>query len=260
MLFNDAATGSAAPVLAVSQPAHAWVSGQLLRHWADPLDETLLLAAEQHDVAWLDWEVQPSFDPATGRPHFFRDVGAAAHAPMWEAGVARALHAWGRRVALLVSRHGSVIYTRFTDRHRGADADGAAALDYLRRQGAMQAEWASALSLDANALAYDTGLIAFADTLSLVLCGALPLPQRIEAPARSGPVRTITVQPHPHEAGLLVIDPWPFRDNPVAIEVEARPLPPAGRFADAASMRTWLAEPTRCMLHARLAPRTSLPG
>ncbi len=255
MLFNDAGAGGAAPVLAVSQPAHAWVSGHLLRHWADPLDETLLLAAEQHDVAWLDWEVEPSFDPATGRPHFFRDVGAASHAPMWEAGVARALNAWGRRVALLVSRHGSIIYTRFTDRHRGADADGAAAIEYLRRQGAMQTEWASALGLDAGALAHDTGLIAFADTLSLVLCGALPLPQRIEAPTRSGLVRSITVQQHPDQAGSLVVDPWPFRDDSVAIEVEARCLPPAGRFADVDSMRAWLADPARRTLRARLAPR-----
>ena len=255
MLFNDAGTGGATPVLAVSQPAHAWVSGQLLRHWADPLDETLLLAAEQHDVAWLDWEVAPSFDAATGRPHFFRDVGAASHAPMWEAGVARALNAWGRRVALLVSRHGSVIYTRFTDRHRGADADGAAAKEYLRRQGAMQAEWASALDLDAGALAHDTGLIAFADTLSLVLCGALPTPQRIEAPTRSGAVGAITVQPHPGQDGLFVLDPWPFRNDVVVAEVEARPLPPAGRFADAELMRAWLAEPTRCTLQASLAPR-----
>ena len=254
MLFNDAGARSGAPVLAVSQPAHAWVSGQLLRHWADPLDETLLLAAEQHDIAWLDWEVAPSFDPGTGRPHFFRDVGAASHAPMWEAGVARALNAWGRRVALLVSRHGSVIYTRFTDRHRGADDDGAAALAYLGRQGAMQAEWASAPGLDAGALAHDTGLIAFADTLSLVLCGALPVLQRIEAPTRSGAVRTITVQPHATRAGWVVVDPWPFRDDAVTTEVEARPLPPAGRFTDAGAMRAWLAEPARCALQARLTP------
>ena len=253
MLFNDAGAPQA-QVLAVSQPAHAWISGQLLRHWDEPLDETLLLAAEQHDIAWLDWEVDPSFDPATGRPHFFRDVGAASHAPMWEAGVARALGAWGRRVALLVSRHGSIIYTRFTDRHRGADADGVAATEYLRRQGAVQAEWASALGLDAGTLAHDTGLIAFADTLSLVVCGALPMPQRIDAPTRSGPVRCITVQPHPDGDGMIVVDPWPFRDDSVAIEVEARPLPPAGRFAGVEPMRAWLADPTRCTLRSRLVP------
>ncbi len=250
MLFDE----RSAEVLAVSQPAHAWLSGQLLRHWADPLDATLLLAAEQHDIAWLDWEVEPSFDPATGRPHQFRDVGAALHAPMWEAGVARALNAWGRRVALLVSRHGSVIYTRFTDRHRVADADAAAAAGYLRRQGVRQAEWARARGLDAAALAHDSGLIAFADTLSLVLCGALPLPQSIEVPDRSGLVGSITVEAHPNRAGTIVARPWPFRTDYVAIEVEARPLPSAGRFADCAAMQAWLAEPARRALRCRLEP------
>ena len=256
MLFDDAGMPQANRlVLAISQPAHAWVSGQLLRHWAERLDETLLFAAEQHDIAWLDWELEPSFDPATGRPHFFRDVGAALHVPMWEAGVERALGAWGRRVALLVSRHGSIIYTRFTDRHRGADADGIAAGEYLRRQGALQAEWAGALGLDAATLARDTGLIAFADTLSLVVCGALPVPIRIEVPAgASGPVRHISVQAHPDRAGTMTVDPWPFQTDFVAIEVEARPLPPAGRFVDSASMRAWMAEPARRTLQSRLVP------
>ena len=31
-------------VLAISQPAHTWISGQLLRAWAEPLGEPLLLA------------------------------------------------------------------------------------------------------------------------------------------------------------------------------------------------------------------------
>jgi hypothetical protein len=50
-------------VLAISQPARAWISGQLLRAWAEPLGEPLLLGAEQHDIGWLDWETL-RLDPA----------------------------------------------------------------------------------------------------------------------------------------------------------------------------------------------------
>jgi hypothetical protein len=82
-------------VLAISQPAHAWISGQILCAWQENLGEALLLAAEQHDVGWLDWETEPTFDPKTGRPHLFREVGAATHAPMWAKGVQRARDAWG---------------------------------------------------------------------------------------------------------------------------------------------------------------------
>jgi Protein of unknown function (DUF3891) len=83
-------------VIAISQPMHAWIAGQLLKAWNEAQAEPVLLAAEQHDLGWLDWEVAPSFDETTGRPHLFRDIGAFVHAPMWAAGVDRAQSAWGR--------------------------------------------------------------------------------------------------------------------------------------------------------------------
>jgi hypothetical protein len=143
MLFRNDPTG----VIAISQPAHAWISGQLLRAWNGALPEPLLLAAEQHDIGWLDWEVNPSFDASAGRPHLFRDIGASVHAPMWVRGVDRALGAWGTHVALLVSRHGGVIYRRFTTRHRIDEADAAAARSYLETQAPREATWAKTLRL-----------------------------------------------------------------------------------------------------------------
>ena len=62
MLFRTEPSG----VLAISQPAHAWVSGQILRAWDEPLGQPLLLAAEQHDIGWLDWETAPTSIPRPG--------------------------------------------------------------------------------------------------------------------------------------------------------------------------------------------------
>ena len=59
MLFRTEPSG----VLAISQPTHAWISGQILRAWDEALGEPLLLAAEQHDIGWLDWETAPTFNP-----------------------------------------------------------------------------------------------------------------------------------------------------------------------------------------------------
>ena len=72
MLFRTEPLG----VLAISQLTHAWIAGQILRAWNEALGEPLLLAAEQHDIGWLDWETAPTFDPETGRPHLFREIGA----------------------------------------------------------------------------------------------------------------------------------------------------------------------------------------
>ena len=59
MLFRTEPSG----VLAISQPTHAWISGQILRAWDEALSEPLLLAGEQHDIGWLDWETAPTFNP-----------------------------------------------------------------------------------------------------------------------------------------------------------------------------------------------------
>ena len=46
--------------LAISQPAHAWISGQLMRRLALKLSEPLLLAGEQHVVADLGLRLGPA--------------------------------------------------------------------------------------------------------------------------------------------------------------------------------------------------------
>ncbi len=253
MLFSDAGSPHRSAALAISQPEHALVSGKILAAWGRRLDERVVLAAGQHDVAWLDWERAPAFDDQTGRPREFRSIGAAEHAPMWERGVERALAAWGRRVALLVSRHGSTIYRRFDDRHRGAPgcgliADERAARDYLARHQLMQDDWTAALGLDADIVAHDAELIAFADTLSLVLCGALPLSTPLQV--ADHPI-TLT----PHQDGSYGMDPWPFALNALGFEIEARALPHGGRFDTAAAMRDWLADPARTTLQRDLVRR-----
>ena len=238
MLFFNRPGGG----LAISQPAHAWISGQILAEWHISLDPSLVLAAAQHDLAWLDWECAPTFDPRTGRPHLFRDVGAAVHAPMWTRSVDRAFHAWGARPALMISRHGGVIYRRFTDRHRLNPADAVAADRFLRDQAPKEAAWAALLDLDDQVLAHDTSLIAFADTLSLVFCGELTAPLDIDAPG-IGLLRVAA----DGAAQAFTLSPWPFRTEAVAFQAEARLLPSAGRFADEASMQGWIADAANCV-------------
>jgi hypothetical protein len=103
---------------AVAQPAHAFISGQLARAWAGelhPRDE-VCLAAEQHDMPWLEWERDPSYDPRTGYPHTFMSLDMPAKLALWADGP-DALVAQSRYAALLVSMHGSRLYE---DLERGA--------------------------------------------------------------------------------------------------------------------------------------------
>ena len=232
--------------LAISQPAHAWISGQLLRRLAVPASPTLWLAGEQHDIGWLDWERAPGFDAEAGRPPTFREVGAAIHAPMWTLGIERALAAWGPHVALLISRHGGRIYRRFglpsAEPHDKAAIEG-----YLAAQAPREAEWADACGLGPSELDYQSTLIAFVDALSLAVCGALTPPAELELPV--GKARLTQAKPWD-----LRLDPWPFKGGAFVLEGEGRPLPDEGRFADEAAMRVWLASPRRETFRTRLAP------
>lgn len=251
MLFRS----QGSDVIAISQPMHAWIAGQLLRAWSTPISEPVRLAAEQHDLGWLDWETAPSFDGATGRPHLFRDVGAALHAPMWAAGVDRALGAWGTHVALLISRHGGVIYRRFTTRHQLGPADAHAAQAYLRTQAPKEDVWVRALGLDDGGIAMESGLIACVDTLSLALCGELKAPLTIQAPERGGDMRALQLTEKSGAPFEFTLSPWPFNANQVTVEGEGLELPEEGRFSDEAEMRAWLAGGRRVSFSAHLSPR-----
>ena len=241
-------------VIAISQPMHAWVAGQLLKAWNEALAEPVLLAAEQHDLGWLDWEVAPSFDETTGRPHLFRDIGASVHAPMWAAGVDRAQGAWGAHVALLISRHGGVIYRRFTTRHRLSEADGEAARHYLETQAPKEQAWARALGFEEDRLARESALVACVDTLSLVLCGELKAPLSVEAPRSGGEMQSLQLVEKPGETFHFALSPWPFRGSALTIEGEGLALPEGGRLADEPSMRQWLKTGVRLPFAARLSP------
>jgi hypothetical protein len=248
MLFREQSSGT----LAISQLTHAWLSGQILRYWDTDLEEPLLLAAEQHDIGWMDWETAPTFDPQTGRPHLFRNVGASVHAPMWGLGVRRALDAWGAHVALLISRHGGVIYRRYTDRHNVAAADAVAADQFLKTQGPIEASWARMLGLEERTLRNETALVALADALSLAVCGDLKVPMEFEGPARDDGMRTVRLTERPGQPFDFSLSPWPFRVDVITLEGEGRPIPKDGRFPDEAAMRAWFASQVRVMFRARL--------
>ena len=159
----------------------------------------------------------------------------------------------GAHVALLISRHGGVIYRRYTDRHRMDAADAAAAENYLNAQAPIETAWSRALGLEAAELDKETALIAFADTLSLALCGEMKAPLDLEAPGRGGEALTIELAERPQRSFDFVLSPWPFRVNELMVEGEARPLPAEGRFSDEDAMKTWLASPERVVFRARLA-------
>lgn len=256
MLFRDFPDGS---WLAISQPMHALVSGQMLREWGrppflrpDPFEE-VATACAQHDVAWMGWEAAPCFDAGTGRPTLFRHLGVRVHAPMWAEGVERAIASWGPWVGLLVSRHGSRIYDAYHDRHHAAGADADAAAAYQRDQAALRARLMTAVGATDRQVEDAAALVAATDALSLAACGGVEtLGWTPLAPLAGG--GTVPLRLEEDGRGVMTVDPWPFLGAEVVLHWTARLFAPGTRFADVAGMRAGLAAAPFVPVAVRLLP------
>src|SRR5438132_5880492 len=75
--------------LAVGQLSHAWLSGQLARAWGndrfsapEPREE-IVLGAQQHDIGWALFDLEPRFDPERGLPRNFLELTVDEHLAIW---------------------------------------------------------------------------------------------------------------------------------------------------------------------------------
>ena len=207
-------------VICIGQPAHAWLSGQLARHWhpaPEPYEE-VCLAATQHDAGMADWDAAPELNPQTGLPQSFMEMALDTHLRLWTHAPQRVL-SQSRYAALLVSMHGTALYEmRDLDRMSGEDAD--KVRSYLGEQRALQQRLSDGLDEPAN-IKRNQQLLWTWDFLSLALC------LRWDGRAVNGIAYTGTT-----------FDPWPFRDESVTLMTEGRRL--AGRFEDEGELRAAL--------------------
>jgi hypothetical protein len=249
-------------VIAIPQPSHAWLSGQLARAWgnrdfAAPVPfEDVCLAAEQHDIGWLEWERRPELDVETGLPEEFFRPAPKKHIALWREGVRRA-HAFGRYPALLVSLHAHTIYERHFDFGKARAEDAAAVRAFLEGQRRFQAKTAASLQEDPKtgneaapqALESNRLLIAALDRMSLEICWGVKTVVRIcDVPRAIGECVELSMSPGRDET--LVLDPWPFRAARVAVHAEGKRL--IGCFAAQGELDRALAKAQSILVTAEL--------
>jgi hypothetical protein len=218
-------------VLAVGQPAHARLCGQFARGWGNerfgavaPLDE-VTLGAEQHDLAWADWDLAPALNPDTGLPVSFLELDPGLAAELWRHGPPR-LIAQSRWAALLATMHGRRL-SELRDIETLADG-AAAAVRVLREESrAREAELLTSLGADPELVARNSDLMWAWDGLSLaLLLDWAPYTLR-SVPAEGRSRVDIVVRAVPERDGqvTLSLSPWPFADpGGVLVETEGRRL------------------------------------
>lgn len=243
MLYRDVNGGH----LLVSQPAHAWVSGQLAAAWGNsrfgalqPRAE-LCLAAEQHDIGWLEWEARPTLNPKTGLPRTFMELPTKEHLSVWAPAGPRAL-VYGPYVALLVSMHGTGLYQR-RNFSRDTPDEAQAARRFLTEGEAFEADLLAQMTtderyaefIDPTLVARNRRLVAVWDAMSLALCRGIASSWDIADIPSAGEPLAITFTRQEAQTEQFVVDPWPFTGDRVVLTCAARWL--EGTFSDESLMR-----------------------
>ncbi len=220
----------------ISQPAHAWVSGQLAALWGnaqfgavEPFAD-VRLAAEQHDIGWLEWEAAPTLNPASGLPRTFRELPTSEHVAVWAPAGPRSL-VYGPYVALLVSLHGTGLYQRHDFARDSLDeaeaarrfiADGAAFEEKLLRQ--MSDDLHYAAFVQPEIVARNRRLVAVWDALSLALCGGIDEEYELSSvPAATEP-SSIHVRRIEERRERFSVTPWPFLLDEVRLTCAGRQI------------------------------------
>jgi hypothetical protein len=244
-------------VVAIGQPAHAWLSGQLARNWGnerfpapEPREE-VCLAAEQHDVGMAGWDAEPSLNPSTGLPQSFMEMPTDVHLDLWTRAPQLAL-VQGRYPALLVSLHGTLLY-EYRDFSQAPEEVRRRVDEYRAGQRALQEELIESLRADPRyaphaseaAVARNRRLVAAWDAMSLMLC-MRRLPYTVDAG------EAIEMTPLDDEGVRVRLDPWPFGADPVTVRCEGRTL--AGRSRSDDELRSALATAPWRTLEFELVP------
>jgi hypothetical protein len=260
MLFREDPEGA----IAISQPAHAWLTGQLARAWGNQQfgnfvpSEEVCLAAEQHDIAHAEWEKAPVLNPRTGRPYSFFEAPKAMHIGIISAASSLVL-AQGRYAALLVSLHFTGFYENFEK--TSASPEVIQAIEgFLAREHAFQAQMLTSLQNDPYYAPYaapetverNRQLIKLWDAMSLVLCFGLKTPRSYpDVPTCDG-TTTLTLIADNADPTRVLVDPWPFRTQTLELLCDGRRLPET--FTDEEAMRRALAQAPWLTIRWRLQP------
>jgi hypothetical protein len=243
-------------VLAIGQPSHAWLSGQLARSWGnaqfgtfEPWEE-VCLAAEQHDIGMASWDRTPSYNEKTGLPHGFTEMPLDVHLALWR-GAAPQLLRQSRYAAMLVARHGARLY-EMRDLQRMAPADADAVRALMGELAEFQAAIGASLPATTD-FARHSDLLWTWDFLSLAVClGWAPCMAK-GVPSADRPLDLeLTAGPEAHQLRLA---PWPFAADTVTVRCEGQRL--RARYAGASELRGALAAAPWETLAIELAPARS---
>ena len=220
---------------AISQPAHAMVSGILASQWGNDLftapmpRDPVVLATSLHDIGWSEWDARPPLH-ADGRPINFLETSLDDTNAVWERAIQQ-VALLNKYAALLVSMHANLVYTR--RRERSVDPSDRYELDQrLARLATFKAQSLERLK---NHMQYNEAItpirleanyriLRACDLLSLAICTRDLTAGTIEDVPSSNLETRVTISYAPKDPHTLVLNPYPFSATEVLVRIEGHIL------------------------------------
>ncbi len=243
--------------LMISQPAHAWLAGELAALWGNrdfpsPSPRSAVeLATRLHDIGWAAWDQAPRLG-AEGQPVNFIGTTFEETLPIWRTAVTQ-IFTFDPYAALLVSMHAATVYRQRLVRGTDPAEERPRVKEELERLGKEQEK------LRANLAAHPTyrqvadpemaerayRWLRLCDMLSLALCSdVLPAEGEIENVPWTSDDQFTTIRYRVLKPFVLRLDPTPFSQSSVQFTLQARSLdqktyPDQSAFQAALAIATW---------------------
>ena len=244
----------ASRLLLILQTDHSRIAGLLAAHWGnDQFDRlrpysSMVLAAQEHDGGWWDWEIKPSVNEQ-GYPSDYigsiKHLGQGVWLDLYRHAIDR-LAARDPYAAYFVSMHGEALLTQgmgllpSMPDYRGDPA----VQNFIAEQKAPRSQWLSQLESDLSGsqllaqshLWTNFKLMEVFDQFAQFVCNRYPFNSQAR---KNGPTKTLSNVPVPvtegkpdvtltidvqneHEA---IVSPYPFDVSPLPLSFEGRLVP-----------------------------------
>jgi hypothetical protein len=230
----------------VTHPDHARLAGAVAEAWGNAAfrapepRERVLLGVKVHDDGWAARDAMPSVTKQ-GKPAAFSVELVGKYSAFEEIDLEDYLHVRERAVAeiaakdayaaLLVSKHTYNLLTARADRSTIAPEQLPLLDDFLERQRELQGQLFAAIRGDASLNAEEVSeerieehfrLLQAADNMSLLACVDYAKPATLLHPLPLNNGGTAEVKVVPLGERSFRLEPWPLREERVAIEFPAR--------------------------------------
>jgi len=247
-------------LILIRQTDHAVLSGYFARELGNESfarsepEESLRLAATEHDNGWNEWELQPHIDQVTFLPFTFMSLPTQQHMDLYQRGIERVVKV-DRYAGLLVSMHCAGLYDKTRATMPGFSAKYVKSqeaplvtdfvqrlrLQQLRLKVDLRADPATKNFSDEKWLQANAQRLEALDRLSLYFCLGPMEAATIDAVPSDYNGREVDWDLQPEGDNAATLEPYPFRRDPLEISILARRIPKR-RYADNLELQKVLAQ------------------